>query len=231
MNKNTHIELNPSNKGKKQKLRRDKKRKLSSTNWISRQLNDPYVLEANRLGYNSRSAFKLIEIDARFNFLKPRKKVVDLGCAPGGWLQVIIDRCQIANGEGKLIGVDLLETKPLNEAKLFIGDFSDSIIFNSIVKEVNYKCDLVLSDMAASTTGHRKTDHLRTAGLFELAFDFAQKVLVNDGVFVAKIFRGLSDKKLDQMVKEKFMKVRFVKPDASRNESVETYMLATGFKK
>ena len=106
MNKNTHIELNPSNKGKKQKLRRDKKRKLSSTNWISRQLNDPYVLEANRLGYNSRSAFKLIEIDTKFNFLKPGKKVVDLGCAPGGWLQVAAKKVNSLDNEIKVVGVD-----------------------------------------------------------------------------------------------------------------------------
>ena len=216
--------------GKKQ-LKKVRKLKPSSQKWVLRQLNDPFVKQAKMKGYRSRAAIKLEQMDNKYFFLKPHMKVVDLGSAPGGWLQIVYDRCLIYHGKGLLVGVDILDIEPLPKTEIIKGDFSKISVLNKVLNVIKNECDLVLSDMAATTTGHKKTDHLRTSALFELAFDFAQTVLVNEGTFVAKIFRGISDKMLDQKVKEKFSSVRFVKPKASRDESVETYMLATGFKK
>ena len=230
MNKNTHMELNPSNKGKKQKLRRDKKRKLSSTNWISRQLNDPYVIEANRLGYNSRSAFKLIEIDARFNFLKPRKKVVDLGCAPGGWLQVASKKVNSLDNEINVVGVDLLPVKDIYGVKTLIGDVNDVSTENKILNLLEDKPDIVLSDMAANTTGHKSTDHIRTTQLTEIALDFALSNLNKGGVFLVKSFKGGTERILIEKMKKNFSFVKNVKPKASRPESVESYTICMDLK-
>ncbi len=230
MKKDTDIELNPSNKGKKQKLRRSKKRKLSSTNWISRQLNDPYVIEANRLGYNSRSAFKLIEIDAKFNFLKPGKKVVDLGCAPGGWLQVASNKVNSSDNEINVVGIDLLPVKNINGVKTLIGDVNDISTEKKILILLENKPDIVLSDMAANTTGHKRTDHIRTTQLTEIALDFALSNLNIGGAFLVKSFKGGTERVLIEKMKKHFKFVKNVKPKASRPESVESYTICIDLK-
>ncbi len=230
MHKDTDIELNPSNKGKKQKLRRDKKRKLSSTNWISRQLNDPYVIQANRLGYNSRSAFKLIELDAKYNFLKPGKKVVDLGCAPGGWLQVAAKKVNSSDNETNVVGIDLLPVKDIYGVKTLIGDVNDINTEKKILSLLETKPDIVLSDMAANTTGHKRTDHIRTTQLTEIALDFALSNLKISGVFLVKSFKGGTERILIEKMKKYFSYVKNVKPKASRPESVESYTICMGFK-
>ena len=182
--------------GLTQTPRNMRSRKASSNRWIERQLNDPYVQETHRRGLRSRAAIKFEQMDDKFSFLKPHMRVVDLGCAPGGWLQIASERIRLNQGKGALVGI----------------------------------ADLVMSDMAAATTGHRNTDHLRTMGLLEIALDFAIEVLTLDGAFLAKAFRGGAEKELMDNLHAHFEKVRHIKPPASRAESVETYILATGFK-
>ena len=230
MKKDTDIELNPSNKGKKQKLRKNKKRKLSSTNWISRQLNDPYVIQANRLGYNSRSAFKLIEIDAKFNFLKPGKKVIDLGCAPGGWLQVASNKVNSLENEINVVGIDLLPVKNINGVKTLVGDVNEISTEKKILTLLDNKPDIVLSDMAANTTGHKHTDHIRTTQLTEIALDFALSNLNIGGSFLVKSFKGGAERILIEKMKKHFSFVKNVKPKASRPESVESYTICIDLK-
>ena len=178
----------------------------------------------------SRAAIKLEQIDDRHPFLKPHMKVVDLGCAPGGWLQVVAERCRLASGQGHVVGIDLLETEPVTHAEIMVGDITDNEMLEAVKHAVGGHADAVISDMAAATTGHRPTDHLRTMGLLEIALDFAEEILVPGGVFLAKAFRGGTDKELLDALNRRFEKVRHVKPEASRSESVETYLLATGFK-
>lgn len=206
-------------------------RKLSSQRWLTRQLNDPYVSQTQERGLRSRAAIKLEQMDDKHNFLKPHMKIVDLGCAPGGWLQVIVKRCRIEAGIGAVVGIDLLQTDPIIGAKILQGDIHDPEILNEIKSLLNGRADVVLSDMAAATTGHRSTDHLRTMGLLEIAIDFADEVLSEGGVFLAKAFRGGADKTLLELLNERFEKVKHLKPAASRVESVETYLLATGYHK
>ena len=204
-----------------------KKRKPSSTRWLQRQLNDPYVHEARKLGYRSRAAFKLIELDERFHFLKKGLRVVDLGAAPGGWTQIAVDR---VGPKGKVVGMDILEYDPVPGAICMQGDFLADDSPDRLKEALDGLADVVVSDMAAPTTGHPATDHLRIIGLVEVALHFAMEVLAPGGTFVAKVFQGGTEKGLLDLLKKNFETVRHAKPPASRKESAETYVVATGFK-
>ena len=205
-------------------------RKPSSRRWLTRQLNDPYVNETHRRGLRSRAAIKLEQMDDKFGFLRPHMHVVDLGCAPGGWLQVVSDRCRLSQGKGKLVGIDLLETESVPDAEIFVGDITEPDMLDKVSAAIGGKADAVISDMAAATTGHRPTDHLRTMGLLEIALDFADEILEPGGIFLTKAFRGGTDKVLLDALNLRFDKVRHIKPEASRAESVEMYLLATGYR-
>jgi len=211
-----------------------KRRKTSSTQWLQRQLNDPYVAEARRLGYRSRAAFKMIQIDDKFKILKRGGQVVDLGCAPGGWTQIAADRVGSISGKGVVVGMDLLAVEPIPGATLLEADFlSDEAL--DMLQDVlpdntdGPSIDVVLSDMAASGTGHSSTDHIRIIGLAEAALDFAVDVLRPGGSFVAKVFSGGAEATLLKTLKANFDKVSHYKPPASRKESAEMYVVATGF--
>lgn len=204
-----------------------KKRKPSSTRWLQRQLNDPYVTEAKKLGYRSRAAFKLLELDERFGFLKKGLRVVDLGAAPGGWTQIAVDR---VGPKGKVVGMDILEYDPVPGAICMQGDFLADDSPARLKEALDGLADVVVSDMAAPTTGHPSTDHLRIIGLVEVALHFAMEVLAPGGVFVAKVFQGGTEKTLLDLLKRNFTTVRHAKPPSSRKESAETYVIATGFK-
>ena len=204
-------------------------RKPSSQRWLTRQPNDPFVAQAKSRGFRSRAALKLEQIDQRYDLLKPGMSVVDLGCAPGGWLQVVADRTKLGRGNAKLVGIDLLETDILDGVEIFVGDMTDPAMLERVRSAVGGRADAVLSDMAAATTGHRPTDHLRTTALLEAALDFALEVLVQDGFFLAKCFRGGAERSVLDLMQGNFQTVRHVKPAASRQESVESYVLATGF--
>jgi 23S rRNA (uridine2552-2'-O)-methyltransferase len=202
-------------------------RTASSRRWLERQLNDPYVAEAQRKGYRSRAAFKLLELDERFALLKPGLRVVDLGAAPGGWSQVAAARL---GKTGKLVALDILEMAPLPGGAVLTLDFLDPAAPETLRAALGGPADLVLSDMAAPTTGHAKTDHLRIIGLAEAAFDFAESVLAPGGSFVTKVFQGGSERGLLERLKRRFDSVRHAKPPASRAESAETYVVAQGFR-
>jgi 23S rRNA (uridine2552-2'-O)-methyltransferase len=204
-------------------------RKPSSQRWLTRQLNDPFVAQAKSRGFRSRAALKLEQVDDRYEMLKPGMAIVDLGCAPGGWLQVTADRIRLGGGKAKLVGIDLLETDILDGVDIFVGDMTDPVMIDKVRAAVGGRAHGVLSDMAAATTGHRPTDHLRTTALLESALDFAIEVLVEDGFFVAKCFRGGAERSVLDLMQANFQTVRHVKPAASRQESVESYVLATGF--
>ena len=206
-------------------------RKSSSNRWIERQLNDPYVQETHKRGLRSRAAIKLEQIEDKFPFLRPHMRVVDLGCAPGGWLQIASQKIHLNKNKGAaLVGIDLLETDPIGGAEIIVGDITEPEMIEKVHHAIEGRADVVMSDMAAATTGHRATDHLRTMGLLELALDFAIEGLSEDGTFLAKAFRGGAEKSLMDRLNLHFEKVRHIKPPASRAESVETYILATGFK-
>ncbi len=207
------------------RVKSTRRRKPSSTEWLARQLNDPFVAEARRLGYRSRAAFKLIQLDTRFHLLMPGRRVVDLGCAPGGWTQVAVER-----GRGKVVGIDLLATDPIPGASLLTGDFRDPGAAERIRDVLGGPADLVLSDMAAPATGHAATDHLRIVALAEEAFAFAATILKPGGAFVAKVFQGGTEGALLADLKRAFAEVRHAKPAASRAESAETYVVAKGFR-
>ena len=206
------------------RVRSTRRRKPSSTEWLTRQLNDPYVAEAHRLGYRSRAAFKLIQLDDRFHLLKPGRRVVDLGCAPGGWSQVAAAR------GSKVVGIDLLPTDPIPGATLFAGDFRNPAAADHVRNALGGAADVVLSDMAVPATGHAATDHLRIVALAEDAFAFAAAMLRPGGAFVAKVFQGGAEGDLLAGLKHAFAAVRHAKPAASRAESAETYVVATGFR-
>ena len=216
--------------GLTQTPRNMRRRKASSNRWIERQLNDPYVQETHKRGLRSRAAIKLEQIEDRYPFLQPHMRVVDLGCAPGGWLQVVSERIKLNKGHGALVGIDLLETDPIGGAQILVGDITEPEMLDSVFTAIDGKADAVLSDMAAATTGHRPTDHLRTMALLEIALDFAVQILTPGGTFLAKAFRGGAEKPLMDLLHKHFDKVRHIKPPASRQESVETYLLAKGFK-
>jgi 23S rRNA (uridine2552-2'-O)-methyltransferase len=202
-------------------------RKPSSKEWLERQLNDPYVAEAKRLGYRSRAAFKLLQLDDRFHLLAPGRRVADLGCAPGGWAQIAVQR---VGAQGNVVGVDLNPTDPIAGATVLVGDFRDPGVALNIRDALGGPADLVLSDMAAPATGHGATDHLRIVALAEDAFAFAETILKPGGAFVAKVFQGGSEGALLAGLKRAFAEVRHAKPAASRAESAETYVVARGFR-
>ena len=219
-----------SSRGVSQKIKKDKKRKSSSTRWIGRQLNDPYVLETQKRGYKSRAAFKLLQIDEKYKFLAPGLSVVDLGCAPGGWLQIASQKVSSIVGKEKVVGVDLLPTEDIPGSISIIGDISDRIIGEKLIQIIGTKPNIIMSDMAANTTGHRQTDHIRTTYLLETALDFAIGNLKKNGVFLAKCFKGGAEIEALSLMRKHFSKVNHIKPDASRKESVEGYVIAIGFK-
>jgi 23S rRNA (uridine2552-2'-O)-methyltransferase len=206
------------------------KRKLSSKLWLERQLNDPYVAQAKREGYRSRAAYKLIEIDDKYHFLKPGLTVVDLGAAPGGWSQIAARRIGAANGKGKVIAIDLLEMPEIPGVSFAQLDFLADDAPAKLLAMIGGRADAVLSDMAPNTTGHRKTDQLRILGLVEGAAAFAAEVLNPGGTFVAKVFQSGADAELVTQLKRDFASVRHVKPASSRQDSSERYVLATGFR-
>ena len=206
------------------------KRKLSSKLWLERQLNDPYVAQARRAGLRSRAAFKLIEIDDKYHFLKPGITVVDLGAAPGGWSQIAAKRVGAANGKGKVIAIDLLEMPEIPGVSFAQLDFQSQDAPAKLLAMMGGGADVVLSDMAANTTGHRKTDQLRILGLVEGAVAFAAEVLNPGGTFVAKVFQSGADAALMTQLKRDFASVRHVKPASSRQDSSERYVLAMGFR-
>jgi 23S rRNA (uridine2552-2'-O)-methyltransferase len=206
------------------------KRKLSSKLWLERQLNDPYVAQAKREGWRSRAAFKLIEMDDKYHFLKPGLAVVDLGAAPGGWSQVAAKRVGVAEGKGRVIAIDLLEMPEIVGVTFARLDFLDNSAPDKLLAMMDGGADVVLSDMAANTTGHRKTDQLRIVGLVESAAAFAVDVLRPGGTFIAKVFQSGADAGLLSQLKRDFHTVRHVKPAASRQDSSERYVMATGFR-
>jgi 23S rRNA (uridine2552-2'-O)-methyltransferase len=206
------------------------KRKLSSKLWLERQLNDPYVLRAQREGFRSRAAFKLKEIDDKYKLLKPGMAVVDLGAAPGGWSQIAAAKVGAADGKGKVVAIDLLEMPEIPGVTFAQLDFLTNDAPGKLRAMLGGGADLVMSDMAANTTGHRTTDQLRIIGLVEIAAAFACEVLNPGGSFLAKVFQSGADASLLTELKRDFATIRHVKPAASRQDSSERYLLATGFR-
>ena len=203
-----------------------RRRTASSTRWLERQLNDPYVRRAKAEGYRSRAAYKLIELDDRFDLLRKARRIVDLGIAPGGWSQVARKRTPAA----RIVGIDLLETEPIDGVTILQMDFMADAAPARLTEALDGPPDLVLSDMAANTVGHKQTDHLRTMGLVEAAAWFAAETLAPDGAFVAKVLAGGTDAELLTMLKRHFRTVKHAKPPASRKGSSEWYVIAQGFK-
>ena len=215
-----------SGSGPRQRVRTAKGRRASSTRWLERQLNDPYVRRAKAEGYRSRAAYKLIELDERFGFLHGVRRVVDLGVAPGGWAQVVRHQAP----QAQVVGIDLLPTKPIDGATILEMDFMDEAAPERLKEALGGPADLVLSDMAANTVGHPQTDHLRTMALVEAALHFAVEVLRPGGAFVAKALAGGADAALVAELKRRFGEVKHAKPPASRKGSSEWYVVAKGFK-
>lgn len=231
-------ETNDSGRGRRDlrvKVKTARGRKLSSTLWLERQLNDPYVIKAKREGYRGRAAYKIMELDDKYGFLKPGARVVDLGCAPGGWCQVAVPRVN-ALGErpnkpvGTVLGVDLQEIEPIAGCELhqldFLSDEADSLVKGWL----GGKADVVMSDMAAAASGHKGTDHLRIIALVEAALAFAFDVLEEGGTFVAKVLAGGAEHEMQTLLKKSFKKVANVKPPASRADSSEKFVVAQGFR-
>jgi 23S rRNA (uridine2552-2'-O)-methyltransferase len=212
--------------GLKTRVKTAKGRKIGSTRWLERQLNDPYVKRAKAEGYRSRAAYKLIELDERFGFLKGAKRVVDLGIAPGGWTQVVRQKASGA----MVVGIDLLPTDPIDGATILQMDFLHDAAPEKLTDALGGPADLVLSDMAANTVGHPQTDHLRTMALVEAGLLFATEVLRPGGAFVAKVLAGGADNNLVAELKRRFTTVKHAKPPASRKGSSEWYVVAQGFK-
>lgn len=212
----------------KVKVKKSRKRTVSSKKWLERQLNDPYVARAKKDGLRSRAAYKFIEIDDRFQLLKPGARVLDLGAAPGGWTQIAVKR---VGPRGRVVGIDLLPVDAIPGADLIQLDFMDEEAPGRLMELLGGPADVVLSDMAANTTGHKRTDHLKIIGLVETAAAFATQVLAPGGSFVAKVFQGGADGALLAELKRDFATVRHVKPAASRAESSELYVVATGFRR
>jgi 23S rRNA (uridine2552-2'-O)-methyltransferase len=208
------------------KVRTARKRTAASTRWLARQLNDPYVTAAKAKGYRSRAAFKLLELDDQYGLLKGARRIADLGAAPGGWCQVALERCPKAT----IVGIDILPFTPLAGVDVFQADILEPQTSDELVRRLGGPADVVLSDMAANTTGHKQTDHLRTMALCEAAAAFAADVLKSGGTFVAKVLAGGADKHLVAQLKRDFRTVRHAKPPASRKDSSEWYVIAQGFK-
>ncbi len=214
--------------GNNVRLRDVKKLKKSSQDWLERQINDPFVKEAKKDGYRSRAAYKISEIDENYSIFKPGQKIVDLGAAPGSWCQYAMKKM---NEKGSVIGVDLKEISPISNCDFIVGDFTDDEVLESLLQKTGGKVDVVLSDMAPNSTGHTRTDHLQIMYMLELALDFAVNNLKPGGSFVAKVLRGGTEKTLLDNTKKYFEKVKHFKPQASRQESTEMYLIAKGFKK
>ena len=208
------------------RIRTAKGRKVSSTRWLERQLNDPYVRRAKAENYRSRAAYKLLELDERFSLLNGVKSVIDLGIAPGGWSQVVRRRAP----QAKVVGIDLLPTEPLDGVTILQMDFMDEDAPAKLRQALGGPADLVLSDMAANTVGHQQTDHLRTMALVEAGLEFAREVLRPGGAYVAKVLAGGADNELVAALKRSFAAVKHAKPPASRKDSSEWYVVAQGFK-
>ena len=211
-------------------MRTARKRSLSSTLWLERQLNDPFVAQARREGWRSRAAFKLMEIAEKYRLFRPGARIVDLGAAPGGWSQVAARAVKSAEGGGRVIAIDLIDIDPIEGVEFKAMDFNDPAAPDILRDWLGGHADGVMSDMAANATGHRKTDHLRIVGLAELAADFAASALAPGGFFLVKTLQGGSEGELLARLKRDFSAVRHVKPKASRADSAELYVLATGFR-
>ncbi|MDP9116222.1 MAG: RlmE family RNA methyltransferase [Actinomycetota bacterium] len=215
----------PGQRGLTVKLRTARGRTTASQKWLQRQLNDPYVRAAQQQGLRSRAAFKLMELDDKLHLLKSGSRVIDLGAAPGGWSQVAVKR-----GASTVVGVDLLPVDPVPGTTLLLGDFNDPAVQQQLRDAIGGTATIVLSDMAPNTTGHAATDHLRIVALAELAFIFATEILEPGGAFIAKVFQGGSERSILAPMKRHFASVRHIKPGASRKESSELYVVATGFR-
>ncbi len=215
----------PSGRSLTVRVKGSAQRTVSSRRWLARQLNDPYVAEARKQGWRSRAAFKLLELDDKFRLLRPGSAIVDLGAAPGGWTQVAVRK-----GAAAVVAMDLLPMDPIQGATVLQGDFSEPGADTQLIEAMGRRADLVLSDMAPNTTGHAATDHLRIMALAEMALDFAIATLNEGGAFVAKVFQGGSEREMLDRMKRHFAVVRHAKPPASRKESSELYVVATGFR-
>jgi 23S rRNA (uridine2552-2'-O)-methyltransferase len=212
-----------------------KGRKLSSTLWLERQLNDPYVIQARKEGYRGRAAYKILELDDRYGFLKPGARVVDLGCAPGGWCQVAVARVNALGQNpkkpvGRVLGIDLQEVEPISGAEIHLLDFLADDADEKVKGWLGGRADVVMSDMAASASGHKGTDHLRIVALIEAALAFAFDVLEDGGTFVTKVLAGGAESTMQVMLKKNFRKVANVKPPASRADSSEKFVVAQGYR-
>ncbi len=217
------------------KVKSARGRKLSSTLWLERQLNDPYVKRAGLDGYRGRAAYKILELDEKYRFLVPGAQVVDLGCAPGGWCQVAVKRVNALGersdkAQGRVLGIDLQEVEPIAGTEIHQLDFMEDDADTQVKEWLGGKADVVMSDMAASASGHRQTDHIRIIALCEAAAYFAFDVLDDGGVFVAKVLAGGAEGSLQKLLKQRFTKVMNVKPPASRSDSSEKFVVATGYK-
>jgi 23S rRNA (uridine2552-2'-O)-methyltransferase len=215
----------PPSRGLSVRVKSSKSRSPASARWLLRQLNDPYVTAARKQGWRSRAAFKLLELDDKFHLIHKGVRVLDLGAAPGGWTQVAVNR-----GAGSVLALDLLPVDPIPGAIILQGDFTDPAMPGRLVAELGGDVDLVLSDMAPNTTGHSATDHIRIVALAEMALDLAVQILSPGGAFVAKVFQGGSEKQVLDVLRRNFASVRHAKPPASRKESSELYVVATGFR-
>ena len=219
----------------KVKVKSARGRRLSSTRWLQRQLNDPYVKRAQAEGYRGRAAYKIMEVDDKYRFLVPGARVIDLGCAPGGWAQVAVKRINVmgekrGKAQGRIIGVDLQEMEPMAGAEFHQLDFMDEGADDQVKEWLGGTADVVMSDMAASSSGHKQTDHLKIIALCEAAAYFAFDVLEEGGTFVAKVLAGGAEGELQKLLKNKFTKVANVKPPSSRSDSSEKFVVAMGYK-
>jgi 23S rRNA (uridine2552-2'-O)-methyltransferase len=220
-------------RGMSVRVKTAKSRSNSSNRWLQRQLNDPYVIKAKQAGYRSRAAFKLAELDDKFHLLKPGGRVVDLGCAPGGWAQVAVER---VGAKGVVVGCDLLAVPPVTGATLIVQDFlapeAPEVVKTLLAGAAGgmAQADVVLSDMASNTTGHTPTDHIRIMHLAELAYQFACEVLAPGGSFACKVLKGGTERELLKLMQRDFATVKHAKPSASRADSAESYVVATGFR-
>ncbi len=212
------------------KVKTARGRRLSSTRWLQRQLNDPYVIEAKKMGFRSRAAFKLIELDDKFNFLKPGNRILDLGAAPGGWTQIAVERAKSLSSGVKVVALDINEMDEMPGATVICHDFMADDAPEILREALNGPADVVMSDMAAPAMGHPQTDHLRIMMLCEAALDFAYQVLAPGGTFVAKVFQGGTENQLLADMKKSFKTVKHAKPPASRKDSAEMYVVALDFK-
>lgn len=219
----------------KVRVKTAKGRRSSSTRWLERQLNDPYVQQAKKEGYRGRAAYKIRDLDDKFRFLVPGARVVDLGCAPGGWCQIAVQRVNALGQKsgkkvGTVLGVDLQEVDPIPGAEIHVLDFMEEGADEKVKEWLGGQADVVMSDMAAASSGHKQTDHLRIMALCEAAAYFAFDVLSEGGTFVAKTLAGGAEGDLQKLLKQKFAKVANVKPDSSRSDSSEKFVVATGFR-